>query len=131
MIKVLLDTNFLIYCAKQKIDYLSKINDFVRERHIIIILSPVFSELMTLEKKAKKAEDKRAALLATKLLEDYIKKKIVRIFKTDKKADYAIKEISKKENDIIVATADRNLKKAIKGKAGILSISQKRHLDLR
>tara|TARA_Y100000310_G_scaffold333670_1_gene411680 strand:- start:57 stop:449 length:393 start_codon:yes stop_codon:yes gene_type:complete len=128
--KILLDTNFLIYCTKQKVDYLKEISKIINGKAELIALSSMISELERFSSKTKKLKDKKSAELALKILKNYIKKKKIRVLKTDKSPDSAIKELSKKEKNIIVATADRELKKKIKGKTRILSIRQKRKLEL-
>ena len=127
MVKVLLDTNFLVYCAKQKIDYLGKIRDLISGGELIVF-SSIIDELKKLSDKAGKASDKQAAELALKILKKYIKKKEIKVLETKKSADKAILEAAKSE--VVVATADRILKKKLKKKARILSIRQKRDLKL-
>lgn len=130
MIKILLDTNFLVYCAKQRIDYLREINNLINQEHKLLIFSSVIEELEKLAEKSKKSRDKEAALLALELLNGYLEGKKIKILKTEKKADDAIIEFSKKSKDAIVATADKKLKNELGSGAGILTIRQKKHLKL-
>ena len=119
--KILLDTNFLVYCAKQKIDYISE----MPVEGKLVVLSSVVSELEKLAEKAKKARDKEAAKLALELLE-HNKVKIIKI--DEKEADEAIlKSVEEKD---AVATMDKELKKKLKGKTRILSIIGKRKLGI-
>ena len=130
MIKIILDTNFLVYSAKQRVDYLREIFNLISEKKEIIVLSSVVSELENLAAKSRKLKNRASAELALKILKNYVKDKKIKIRESDKKADYTIKEISKKERNVILATADRKLKSEVKGKARILSIKKSRHLEL-
>ena len=114
--KILLDTNFLIYCAKQKIDY-------AQTNAQLHTITSVVEELQKLQKKAKKLEEKEAANLALQLL----KTNKVKIHKSTGNADQAI--IKKSEN-YTIATMDKELKKRLKGKTRILTIRTKKNLEL-
>lgn len=128
--KILLDTNFLVYSAKQRVDYLREIFNLISEKKEIIVLSSVVSELENLATKSRKLKNRASAELALKMLKNHINNKKIEIQKSDDKADYAIKEISKKEKNVILATADRKLKSEVKGKVRILSIKKSKHLEL-
>jgi rRNA-processing protein FCF1 len=105
--KVILDTNFLIYCSKQKIDYVSEIERIMAEGYKIIVPDLVVSELKELSENSKKYSDKEAAKLALKLL-DLNKIEVIEL--KGKYADEAIRKISKGN---IVATVDRGLKNSV------------------
>jgi rRNA-processing protein FCF1 len=124
--KIILDANFLVYCAKQKIDYIREISNITAKK--IVVLSPIIKELEKLKKKAKKSKDKETAELALQILKKNIDNKKIKIIKTKKKADRAIKEMA--GEDTIIATMDRELKKQIKGKSRILSIRQKKKIEI-
>jgi len=118
--KILLDTNFLVYCAKQKIDYVSEM-----PAGEIVVLSSVVSELEKLAEKAEKARDKESAKFALSLL----KHNKIKIIKTkEKSADKAILEMAEKED--VVATMDKELKEKLKGKTRILSIRKGKRLEI-
>lgn len=127
--KIFLDTNFLVYCAKQKIDYLREIENLAIEKREIIVLSSVIKELCLLSEKAKKKKDKDAALLAVKILEAQKKKNEIKILETKENPDDALAGFSEKEK-IAVATLDAGLKERIRNKAEILTIRQKRHIEI-
>jgi len=128
--KILLDTNFLVYAAKRKLDYLREISEMSIEGTKIIVLSSTVSELERLVKKTKKLKDKASSELALKILKNYIKKNKIKIKETKKLPDLAMVEIAEKEEDVVVATADKSLKRELKGKARILSIRGKKNLEL-
>ena len=67
--KIILDTNFLVYCAKQKIDYAEDIRSLVQGKYDLFTLDQVILELKDLMENSKKYTDRVAAGLALKLLE--------------------------------------------------------------
>lgn len=109
---IVLDTNFLIYCAKQKIDYVEEIKNLLSEDHKLIVPSQVITELKTLQVKAKKYSDKNAAKLSLALLKS---NKINEVNVDGSYADEAILSLSKDRN-IIIATHDRILKNKLRSK---------------
>ena len=127
--KIILDTNFLVYCVKQKIDYLYEIDNLAIEKPTLIVLSSVIDELERLKEEVKKRSDRDAFSLALSMLQNYVKKKKIKILRTDEEADRAILNLSEKD-EIIVATADKELKKALKGKAKLLVIRGRKKLEL-
>ncbi len=120
--KIILDTNFLVYCAGQNIDYISE----MPVSGDIVVLSAVIEELEKLKKEAKKGKDKEIAELAMKILNKNIEEKKVMVLRTDGPADDAIVKLAEKED--AVATMDKELKERLEGKARILSIRQKKKL---
>ena len=122
--RIILDTNFLVYCARQKIDYIREI-PILGE---IVILSSVLKELEKIKKKARKEKDKESANLALQILNKNLKEKKIKIVKTKENADKAIQKIAEKQD--VVATMDKELKRKLKGKVRILSIRQRKKLEL-
>ena len=109
MIKVILDTNFLIYCAKNKMDYASEIMKIMDEGYELVVPEQVISELNELSKSAKKYDDKLGAKIALKILElNSVKILPVRA----KYADDALIRLSKEDRNI-VATMDLELRKKV------------------
>ncbi|MBM3247221.1 PIN domain-containing protein [Candidatus Pacearchaeota archaeon] len=105
--RIILDTNFLVYCAEKKVDYVESINNLMSSGYELVVPNQVVEELMMLASKAKKLSDRSAALLALHLLKH---NKIKQIETTGKNADQGIVKISKGN---IVATLDRVLKKKV------------------
>ncbi len=122
--KVILDSNILVYAAKSKVDLVSQIKDKFGIAEIIIP-NLVIKELELLTEKAPKGADKRAAKLALQLI-THSKLKIVELESghTDKR----ILELALKEK-AVVGTNDAALKRKLK-EAGIhkFSLRQKRIL---
>ena len=107
--KIILDTNFLIYCAKNKIDYRQEIERLVKEGHDLVVPGQVVEELRQLSEKAHKFSDKSAAKLALKLIEA---NEVNVISACGDYADKAILDLVKKEGGV-VATIDLALRKKV------------------
>jgi rRNA-processing protein FCF1 len=108
MIKVILDTNFLVYCVKEKIDYKSQIEDLLSQGYELAVPTQVVVELNALVENARKYSDREAAKLALVLL----KINGVREIKVaGKNGDQAILNSSRGN---IVATHDLALKNRVK-----------------
>ncbi len=112
--KVILDTNFLIYCAKNKLDYIKELEDLINEGFELVVPVHVVNELNRLkEDKWKKVsgKDKFCADLALKLL---LHNKI-RIVKAEgKSVDEAIINLANLDSNNIVCTLDRKMRKILK-----------------
>ena len=108
--KIILDTNFLIYSAKHKMDYKEEIGNLINEGFLLVVPKQVIDELKMLKNdKWKKVSgaDKRAADLALNLLE-HNKVKIVDI--PGKSVDAAIVDLANSDVKNIVCTLDRGMR---------------------
>jgi uncharacterized protein len=108
--KIILDTNFLIYAAKHKMDYLEEISNLINEGFELVVPKQVINELKMLkEDKWKKVTgaDKTAADLALKLLE-HNKVKVIDII--GKSVDDAIVDLANSDSKNIVCTLDRGMR---------------------
>lgn len=115
--KIWLDTNFLIYAAEKKVDYIEEIDNLINKSYQLITPSTVIKELEKISKG--KGKDNLAAELALKIIE----KNNIKEIKTDKLVDvFMIKNI--KQGDIL-ASMDRKLIKKIKNKKLTISKSKK------
>jgi rRNA-processing protein FCF1 len=113
MIKVILDTNFLIYCAKEKMDYVEEIDKLLNEAYELVVPEQVINELTKLkEDKYKKVsgKDKDACKLALQLLK-FNKIQVVDL--KSRNVDEALIELTQENRDNIVATLDREMRKII------------------
>ncbi|MEK6873169.1 MAG: PIN domain-containing protein [Nanoarchaeota archaeon] len=108
--KIILDTNFLIYCAKEKLDYNEEIQNLINERYELVVPEQVVEELKRLAKKTKKWSDKEASNLALQLLG---KNKIKIIDVNGKKVDDVIINLAKENPKNIVCTLDREMRKEL------------------
>ena len=105
--KVILDTNFLIYCAKEKLDYKEEIGKIINEGFELVVPEQVVGELKRLAVKAKKGKDKDACDLALKLLDN----NVVRVVKpVGKTVDNAIVNLAGEDSKNIVCTLDREMR---------------------
>lgn len=110
MIKVILDTNFLVYCAENKLDYVAEISRLMEEGYELVVPKQVVEELKEIYQNAKKMGDRTASWLALKLLE-HNKVKVIEAHGSY--ADEAIISLVRVGN--IVATLDLELRKKLRG----------------
>ena len=106
--KVLLDTNFILTCIKQKIDFFEWFN--LQGIKIIIPLE-VINELKMLEGREKNKLSLHAKF-AIRLLKQNNFKKID--LEGGDKADKVIVQFAKQNPKVIIATLDREMKEQIK-----------------
>ncbi|MBU2496481.1 MAG: ribonuclease VapC [Nanoarchaeota archaeon] len=120
---IVLDTNFLIYCAKYKVDFETEIDRICDFKYKIVLPKQVVNELNELSKNAIKSKDREAASLALQIIKNFEIKKI-----DAKNADEAILKL--KAN--VLATMDKELRKRFKNdrKGKLLLIRQKKYLNL-
>lgn len=118
--KILLDANFLIYCAKEKIDYKADIEGLMASGYELVAPVQVVHELEKIEKNAKKYSDKQAARLALLLLRAN-RVKIIKV--RGRTGDEAVINASKNN---IVATHDSALRKKL---ARSIVVKGKRKID--
>ena len=123
MRQIILDTNFLIYCAENKIDYSHEIMMLMNEGYELVVPSSVVQELEEIYKNGEKLSDRSAAFLALKILKANDVKVLV---SRGKYADEAI--IDQVRMGSIVATLDLDLRKKLKN-SRIIVIQGKRKLS--
>ena len=123
--KIILDTNFVVYCAKQKIDYAEEIGSLVKGKYELYIPSEAIMELLGLKENAKKFTDKQAAELALKMLKT---NKINILDINGNGADEAIIKHVKRYPRDIVATIDKKLSLKLKK---VIIIRSKKKLSFR
>lgn len=118
--RIVIDTNALIYAAESKIDLFSLLKG-----NKIIIPNLVLEELQLISKAAKKASDKKAAFLALKIIENASFETIQLTGKTDD----AILKFAKPK-DAAVLTNDVAFKKRLaQGNIRVLHIRQKKYVE--
>lgn len=105
--KIILDTNFLIYCAREKLDYVEEIDNMINEHYELVVPKQVIEELERLKIKTKKGKDKDACDLALKILKNNNTKIINPI---GRNVDNAIINLSKENEKNIVCTLDREMR---------------------
>lgn len=122
MKQVLLDTNFILTCIKQKIDFFREIPEKGIE---ILIPTQVIEEIKRLANSTKKMKFRDDARLAEVILE---KNEFKEIDIRGKYADKGIIKYAKEHSRLIVATLDREIK--IKLMNEIMVIRGKKKLDI-
>ena len=114
--KIILDTNFLIYCARGKLDYVELISNLINENYELVVPNQIIEELKRLMIKAKKGRDKEASNLALQILEKNINNnKIKKIYVEGGKVDDVLINLSKDDKKNIVCTLDREMRKKLPG----------------
>jgi len=125
--KILLDTNFVLTCAKNKIDFPSLANKIVDEKIEWLIPQDVLNELGNIkDKRGTKEKDKAAAKLSFLIIADLFPE-IINLPGKNPNVDMKIVNYII-DKDIILATMDKNLKSRVKNK--ILTIRGKKNLEL-
>ena len=114
MKQVLLDTNFIMSCARQKIDFFEQIPLMGLE---ILIPKQVIHELKILSKSKDGAYIREDADLAMKLL-NRNKFTLMKLRRND--VDRGIEELAGEDKDLIIATLDKELKSKIKNSKMII-----------
>ncbi|PIN92900.1 hypothetical protein COU61_01180 [Candidatus Pacearchaeota archaeon CG10_big_fil_rev_8_21_14_0_10_35_13] len=124
MIKtIILDTNFIIECLKNKMYYEELITGEIPGARIVVP-EEVINELRKIkENNHNKTKDREAAALAMKIAE---KHEMIKLGK--KYVDKGIIEYCKKHENIIVATIDKRLKKELKEKAKVITLRGRKGL---
>lgn len=107
MKRVILDTNFVLTCIKQKIDFFEEIKLMGMQ---ILIPKQVIDEIKRIANSKKKLHFREDAKLALKLLERSSFKKIDL---KNKNVDKGLIKLAKENKSIIVGTLDRELKNKI------------------
>ena len=122
----ILDTNFILTCVKQKIDFFEEIKFMGME---ILIPKQVINELKKVVNSKKKFHFRKDAELSLKLLEKEKNSfKKIDLLKYGKNTDKRLKNFTEKNKNIIIATLDRELKNKIKNPK--LVIREKNKLEV-
>ena len=118
---IALDTNFLLYAAKYKIDIVSELDRICDFSYNMVLPEQVLKELMEISTSGK-GKDREAALLALQLANNFEIRKI-----DEKSADDALLKLASRN---VLATMDKELRKRFKkGKgARVIAIRQKKYL---
>jgi rRNA-processing protein FCF1 len=124
MLKIFLDTNFLMIPGSFGVDVFSEIDRIVDENYELIVLKPVLKEL----KKISEGRDKhsRAARIGLEL----VKNKKLKVLDTEEKSgDKAILKLI--DENSCVATVDKELKRKIREKKiRVIYLKGEKHLEI-
>lgn len=125
MQKIILDTNFILSCLRQKIDFIDQLETIGQ----ITIPKEVVDELNKIKENKKQSKKNRdLATLALKILEKN-KFKLRSVELGDADVDKGILNYIK-NNRAIIASLDRELKTKLKGKARIMVIKRKKKIEV-
>lgn len=126
VLKVILDTNFLMVPFEIGIDIISELDRLIKQKYEIVILKGTIDELKGLSQNPK-LKIRRAAKLALEMAERY---KVVELANQNGNLDDLIVRFSKSMY-CVVATNDRNLRRKLKSE-GIptIFVRQKSHLQM-
>lgn len=119
--EIVIDTNFILTCVKEKIDF---IHELEFQGFKVVIPEQILAELVKIVMSQKKFKDRKLAELAINILEK-------RKFKTDVLKDKNVdKGLMKyvKGHDCYIATLDRDLKRKLKGH--IITIKGKNKIEI-
>lgn len=124
MEKIIFDTNFILTCVKEKIDF---INDL--EGYQLLLPEQVIKEMekISVDRKKKVAE-RELAKLSLAIIEH--NKSKFRMIELEKKfVDAGLLRL-KEPGELIIATLDRQLKSMLKGKFKTLTITKRKKLEI-
>ncbi len=122
--KIIFDTNFLIYCARNKLDYVEEISNLLKEGFEMVVPMQVVLELGKLrDDKWKKVswKDKQAASLALQLLSH---NKVKQVNVEGKTVDEGIINLANEDKKNIVCTLDREMRHIL-GRVILINRGQK------
>lgn len=119
---VLLDTNFILSCVAQKIEFFEQIQSM---GHKIIIPEEVIKEIVSISTSNKALRFRTAAKLSLMILEN---ETFIKIRLGTRNVDKGIKKLAEEDDKLIIATLDRDIKKSNKNKN--LVIRNKKKLEI-
>ena len=121
--KIVLDTNFILTCVKQKIDFIDGL-----EGYELLLPDQVEEELEKLSSDKKKTvKERQLALVSISIVKAFdIKFKKIKL--EGKFVDKGLKKLRGK--DFIIASLDREIKKALKGKNKFVIIKKRKKLEI-
>ena len=124
MAKVLLDTNFILSCVRNKLDFF---DELTFRGYKILIPKQVFAELDGISRSKQKMHSRDDAHFALKMLEKE-EKSYEEIDMGKGNVDNSIVNYSKNNKEVIIATLDSELKKKITSRKMV--IREKKRLEV-
>ncbi|MBI5065862.1 hypothetical protein HZA97_06505 [Candidatus Woesearchaeota archaeon] len=115
MIRIILDTNFLVYCAENKVDFISELKRICDFQYELFVVDKTIQELDKLRGKVKDHG---------RLAKAMIKQFGIKEIKSDKHVDETIVDLC--DANTIVATHDRELIKKLNCR--IIAVRQRKYL---
>ena len=124
--KIILDTNFLVYCAKEKLDYVEELKNMFNEDYDLVVPVQVIKELEKITKKKKQdialskrsarykkttGKDKAAADLAIQIINKRVTDGIIeKVSPLGDDVDGAIINFAKENSKNVVCTLDKEMR---------------------
>ena len=125
--KILLDTNFILTCAKEKIDFPSLADEIIDQKISWVVPQDVVNELGVLKDRVgMKVQDRDAAKLGFEMMQN-LDAEVVRLPGKNPNVDIKIVNYVMGK-DIVLASMDRDLKSRIDNK--ILTVRGKNNMEL-
>ena len=122
MAKVILDTNFILTCIRNRVDFYE---EFLFRGYSVIVPKEVKEEIERLMNSTKKLKFREEAKLALKLIDSFEHEEVSI---PGRYVDSALKNYLDVHPDIILATLDKQLKKSVKNRKFV--IRNKKKLEL-
>ncbi len=122
MAKVLVDTNFILGCVRNKLDFYEEL---LHKGHSVLIPKQVLLEIERIKNSSKSLKLKDEANLALKIIKsgDYEE-----VDCPGRYVDVGIKSYLKEKSGVVLGTMDKDLKKSVKNRKMV--IRNKKKLEL-
>ncbi len=124
MQQILLDTNFILSCIRNKVDLFEEL--YFRG-YEIIIPDQIVNEIEKIKVSVKKLRFRKEAELALKILEKTPHKSIVL---EGKNVDNAIVNYAKQNPDVTIATLDAEIRAKLKKKSKVMVLRNRNTLEI-
>jgi len=122
MERIVFDTNFIMTCINQKIDFIKEL-----EGYALLLPVQVIKELEKLsEDRAKKLEERSLARISLSFLHAFMNK----FQEIELKKKFVDRGIELLEGDYIIATLDKELQRKLKGRFQFLIITKQKKLEI-
>lgn len=123
--KVILDTNFILTCVKQKIDLFSQLEDLLPGAEILIPQGAIEELVKLVQSRDLTAREREAASLALQILD---KENITYLEFIERNVDDAIIAYARGDRGLVIATLDRGIVKRLP-KHNFLTIRGRKRVD--
>ncbi len=123
MAKIVLDTNFILACIENKLDFEEEI---LEKGHVILIPKQVIQEIERIKNSTKQIKVRDAAELALKILGS-VNYKEVEIY--GKYVDKGLKKYCSENPEVILGTMDKELKKSVSNRKMVIRNRKKLELQ--
>ena len=124
MQQILLDTNFILSCIRNKLDLFEELKF---RGYAVIIPEQIINEIEKIKISVKKLRFRKEAELALKILKKHSFNKILL---DGKNVDNAIVNYARQNPDLTVATLDNEIQKKLKKKNKIMILRNRNALEI-